>query len=222
MPRFDAYHKSMLGAFLLLGLGAACAPTGRRSENIEPSDEDTEKPDTGIVPGPLLVTLNISSELRDADQQTLLDALNTWEEATGGQVRIEAVFTDTDCAQDYAIHLAESDTCGMTCNRTDDFGRLACADGEALPVWRITLRRGLDLDRLYFNAVHEIGHCLGLGHGEGFMRLKNDDLTQTFFTKEQLDNVAAINHLDRAAMPESASFAYQSHRERAEPFIVYQ
>lgn len=213
-------QKTALVGILLLGLVVACSPAARRPQALPPGEPEPEPED--VIPGPLEVTLRISGGLREADEATLLDALNTWEEATNGQVRIEAVFDDqVQCGQDYAIHLAEPETCGMTCDRVLDTGELTCADGESLPVWRITLRKGLELDRLYYNAVHEIGHALGLSHGEGFMRLLGDDLTATFLTPAQLDRVAEKNHLDRAAMPAAAAFAYQSHRTRLEPFLVY-
>ena len=217
-----------LVTILMLTLAIACAPGRPHPSGVLPvppeplPPEPGEEPEPPAAPEPLELVLQVGGAgLREADQAQVIDAFNTIEEATNGQVVIEAVFSDTVCDQPYAIHFVPQGQCGMRC--WTENGEERCAHGCADANWTITITLGHDLDRLYFIVLHEIGHELGLEHGEGFMTQADGDATQTFFTKEQLDRIATVNHLDRAAMPaDGARFEYTSHRQRIEPFIVYQ
>lgn len=215
----------LLLSVLLLGLAVACAQPMRikpeKPSEETPPDTPPEELPPEDPPGPLHIPLTITSDLLEAQKAAIIDALETWEEATHGQVSFGPMFAETTCGQNYAIHVVPRGECGMTCN-DETTGEDKCWRGRADPQFTITVAID-DLDVLYYAVVHELGHALGLDHGVGFMSTGADWVRETFFTGEQFDIIARRNNLKRDEMPtDGARFDYISHRDRAMPFIVYE
>jgi hypothetical protein len=100
-----------LVTILLLALAVACAPARPEPSGPRPLPPDTppdepRPPDEPVTREPLVVPLKLSAGLRDADYAALIDALETWEEATNGQVRFEPSIGETTCHETHAVHLA--------------------------------------------------------------------------------------------------------------------
>jgi len=126
--------------------------------------------------------LHIDSRFTPAEQAGIIDAVDEWETATGGLVRIKPVITDGMIAPthigDYRtdgrhaifrMHDSKLFSSSKTAGKADIGDRFSCANNIWLDVDAIK-RDGKDLKKLGMEktvkvfAMHELGHHFGLQH----------------------------------------------------------
>lgn len=167
----------MLLCLVLLSLGCADAATA-----------PTAAPDR------LHPTLGIDPAISDL----ALSAVVMWERATGGRYA-PSLHLGCDGSEDYCI--VESPGMLDQCLGPDDAGAFnGCCDSAA---HEIRLSESMMLDEKVSTLAHELGHSLGLGHGEtGLMSVGRDhtERHEACIDRATLDAFAARHGTDPAAL----------------------
>jgi hypothetical protein len=201
---------SLLALFALSGIG--CSAAGEHVDDLSveaefgsaahvcdgpadpTSDPTTPDPEPGhVFRDPMRHTLTVSDEFTTLQQEAILVAIDTIRQMTGGLMTLDMVVAPTECDMPWAIHAAPQGECHLTGN--DDKGyRVGWFEGSP---FKLTVRNlaedGVSPSEreTYTVALHEMGHALGLAHGEAFMHpnLANQ-MADTRFTTAQAERIA--------------------------------
>jgi hypothetical protein len=145
-----------VAVLLTTSTGASAAPKGSGTDYIEvfyPGWGDNQ----------LTVALVAGKSVQDFYRQAVYDAIAEWNANVGGWVTyINVTGNKNQAAQaDVKITLTSGNTGGVVFG-----GRALCSAPGCHQVLTSTVNELYDYDLVYGTTLHELGHVIGLGHGQ--------------------------------------------------------
>lgn len=118
--------------------------------------------------------ITLDDSMSDRQLEMAVEGIQMWVDSTEGYFDPPVSIGPVSCHQPHSIHLADVGECEMG-EQPDGFFQVGYGDYET-PY--ITVADGQVESRFAHTIAHEIGHYLGLPHGDGIMTLGWDVKTE--------------------------------------------